>query len=211
MLDIESKNDVLMADLLPNVRQANKRKFSNARGDQRISVPQFAGATIRLRNNQMIFNEGDEVRHFYKLMAGRVRLCKVRCNGRRQIIELLIPGDIFGFEFSAEYPLIAEAAGKVVLERYPFHQIERLSEGRPDVPRYLMTLLQRNLSAVQNHMVMLGRQTAKERVAAFLASFAVRLDITRSGVIDLGVARQDVADYVGLALETVSAGAIIRH
>jgi len=162
-----------------------------------------AGATLEFANNQMIFSEGDEATHFYKVVSGRVRLCKMRFDGRRQIVDLLIPGDIFGFECGKEFTLTAEAIGRTVLERYPARQIERMGEERLEVRRQLTAMLRSNLSAVQNHMMMLGRETARERVAAFLALLAGRFGITECGILELGMGRQDIADYVGLALETV--------
>ncbi len=203
-MKLETLNSKMTAETLPTARRVDKKEISNARlGDEISWPPQVSGATIRLCAGQMIFGEGDKVKHFYRVMTGKVRLCKMRCNGRRQIIDFLIPGDLFGLEFGAEYPFNGEAIGEAVLERYSFQQIEQLSDERLDIRRHLMMLLQRNLSAIQCHMVMLGTETAKERVAAFLASFAARLDIINGGILDLGMGRQDIADYVGLALETV--------
>ncbi|MBU6444858.1 MAG: cyclic nucleotide-binding domain-containing protein [Alphaproteobacteria bacterium] len=162
-----------------------------------------AGALLRFRNNQMIFNEGDEANYFYMVVSGRVRLCKMRYDGRRQIVDLMIPGDIFGFEYGTEHTFTAEAIGKTVLDSYSCRPIERLSEERLDVRRDLMTMLHHNLSSVRNHMVLLGRETARERVATFLATLAIRFRITGRGVMDLGMGRRDIADYLGLALETV--------
>jgi CRP/FNR family nitrogen fixation transcriptional regulator len=162
-----------------------------------------AGATLEFANNQMIFSEGDEAEHFYKVVSGRVRLCKMRFDGARQIVDLLIPGDIFGLECGKEFTLTGEAIGRTVLERYAAGQIERLSDERLEVRRQLMAMLQSNLSAARNHMMMLGRETARERVAAFLVLLAGRFGITECGVLDLGMGRRDIADYVGLALETV--------
>ncbi len=185
-------------------RRSGARRHSRNGAAPAMSIPVgCSGTALQRSNGQMIFNEGDEARHYYKVVTGRVRLYKMRADGRRQIVEFLIPGDVFGLECGTEHTLIAEAIGRTALERYPYGQIERLGDEQPDVGHRMMTMLQRNLSAVRHHMVMLGQDTAKERVAAFLALLAARFGMTGSGVLDLGMGRQDIADYVGLALETV--------
>lgn len=160
-------------------------------------------STSRFGRNQTIFNEGDDARYSYKVLEGGVRLCKVRPDGRRQIAEFLLPGDMFGFEDGDEYSLTAEALCDVVVMRCPRNQVERLSEEHSDVRRTLMSLLRRELSAAQEHLVMLGRQTAKERVASFLLQLAERKDAEDGDALDLPMGRQDIADYLGLTIETV--------
>ncbi|MBU6442971.1 MAG: helix-turn-helix domain-containing protein [Alphaproteobacteria bacterium] len=172
-------------------------------GAANIGSTSPAGAPILLDNNQMIFNEGDEARYYYRVLAGWVRLYRMRCNGRRQIIELQIPGDIFGFEYGAQHTLIGEAIGRTTLERYPRQAIEQLSEQELDVRRHLVITLHRSLAAARNHVLLLGQDSAKERVAAFLATMARRFNIRQCGVLELRVGRLDIADYTGLALETV--------
>jgi len=158
----------------------------------------------RFCRNQTIFNEGDDARYSYKVVEGGVRLCKVRSDGRRQIAEFLLPGDMFGFEFGDEHSLTAEALCDVVVMRCPRNHVERLSEELPGVRHQLMSLLRRELSAAQDHLVMLGRQTAKERVASFLLLLAERRsDAGEDIALDLPMGRQDIADYLGLTIETV--------
>ena len=164
---------------------------------------QAVSTTSRFGRNQTIFNEGDDARYSYKIVEGGVRLCKVRPDGRRQIAEFLLPGDMFGFEEGDEHSLTAEALCDVVVMRCPRNQVERLSEELPDVRRTLMSLLRRELSAAQEHLVMLGRQTAKERVASFLLLLADRNDADNGDALDLPMGRQDIADYLGLTIETV--------
>ncbi len=158
---------------------------------------------LRFGRNQTIFNEGDDARYSYKIVEGGVRVCKVRPDGRRQIAEFLLPGDLFGFEAGDEHSLTAEALCNVVVMRCPRKHVERLSEEMPDVRRTLMTLLRRELSAAQDHLVMLGRQSARERIASFLLQLAERTDSGDGDALDLPMGRQDIADFLGLTIETV--------
>lgn len=167
-------------------------------------LPLDAVSTMsRFGRNQTIFNEGDDARYSYKVIEGGVRLCKVRPDGRRQIAEFLLPGDMFGFEFGSEHSLTAEALCDVIVMRCARSHVERLSEELPDVRRRLMSLLRRELSAAQDHLVMLGRQTAKERVASFLLLLAERTNADNGDALDLPMGRQDIADFLGLTIETV--------
>ncbi|MDE3115339.1 MAG: helix-turn-helix domain-containing protein [Pseudomonadota bacterium] len=158
---------------------------------------------LRFGRNQTIFNEGDDARYSYKIVEGGVRVCKMRSDGRRQIAEFLLPGDLFGFEAGDEHSLTAEALCSVVLMRCPRKHVERLSEEMPDVRRTLMTLLRRELSAAQDHLVMLGRQSARERIASFLLQLAERTESGDGNALDLPMGRQDIADFLGLTIETV--------
>ncbi len=171
--------------------------------DDALFALQSVSTTSRFGRNQTIFNEGDDARYSYKILEGGVRLCKVRSDGRRQIAEFLLPGDMFGFEVGDEHSLTAEALGDVVLMRCSRSQVERLSDESVDVRRKLMFLLRRELTAAQDHLVMLGRQTAKERVASFLLLLAERNDAEDGVALDLPMGRQDIADYLGLTIETV--------
>lgn len=157
----------------------------------------------RFTRNQTIFNEGDAAGYSYKLLEGGVRLCKVRPDGRRQIAEFLLPGDVFGLDMRAEHTLTAEALGDVVVMRCPRAQLERLSDELPSLRKTLMAMVCRELTAAQEHLVMLGRQTAKERVASFLLLIAQRRSARRREKIALPMGRQDIADYLGLTIETV--------
>lgn len=162
-----------------------------------------AGVVSRFGRNQTIFNEGDDARYSYRVVEGGVRLCKLMPDGRRQIADFMLPGDLFGFEFGDEHSLTAEALGDVVVVRCARSQMERMSDEQPLVRKQLMNHLRRELSSAQSHLVMLGRQTAKERIASFLLLLAERADAENGDLLDLPMSRQDIADYLGLTIETV--------
>ncbi|HTQ14210.1 MAG TPA: helix-turn-helix domain-containing protein [Rhizomicrobium sp.] len=160
------------------------------------------GAVIHVGRGKTIFGDGDEARYSYKLVEGAVRLSKMMLDGRRQIAEFALPGDMIGFECGETYALTAEAVTPVTLVRYQRTHIERLGDEFSDVRRELMALLRRGWTSAQAHLVMLGRQTAKERVAAFLVALANHRDAA-SEIVALPMGRQDIADYLGLTIETV--------
>jgi CRP/FNR family transcriptional regulator, nitrogen fixation regulation protein len=162
------------------------------------------GALLKIKRNAAVFNQGDPSRHVYKVISGAIRTCRVLMDGRRQIADFYLPGDFFGLEGQGEHGFTAEAVADAVVVSYPRSQIEQIAETRPAVQKLLMSMLCKGLSATQNHVVMLGRQTAQERLAWFLLSIMGRCD--DSPDLDLPMSRLDIADYLGLTIETVSRG-----
>jgi CRP-like cAMP-binding protein len=162
-----------------------------------------SGSKIRFARGETIFNEGDPAEHAYCVLSGAVRLCKHMADGRRQISQFLLPGDFFSFVEMAEHSFTAEAVADTVVGCYPQRQIERMSDERPALRRYFGSLLTRRVKDVQNHLVMLGRQTAKEKVASFLVMLIERAGVDDATHIELPMSRQDIADFVGLTIETV--------
>jgi CRP/FNR family nitrogen fixation transcriptional regulator len=160
------------------------------------------GAVVKFKRNAAVFNEGEPARHVYKVISGAVRTCRVLMDGRRQIADFYLPGDFFGLDWQSEYGFTAEAIADAVVVSYPRSQLELIAETEPGVQKLLMSLLSKGLSATQNHVVMLGRQTAQERIAWFLLRIMQRSDDNPN--LDLPMSRLDIADYLGLTIETVS-------
>ena len=173
------------------------------RDEDALAALHDVGTVSRFGRNQTIFNEGDDARYSYKVVEGGVRLCKLMPDGRRQIAEFMLQGDIFGFELGDEHSLTAEALSDVVVMRCARSQMERMSDEQPRVRKQLMTHLRRELSSAQTHLVMLGRQTAKERVSSFLLLLAEHAEADDGELVELPMSRQDIADYLGLTIETV--------
>ena len=171
--------------------------------DEDLRALQQVGMKVRYGRNETIFNDGDEATNCYKVISGAVRLCKHMTDGRRQIADFLLAGDFFGFMQFGTYKFTAEAVGDVVLMCYPQRQVARLSSSMPNLRGRLLVLLSQRLIGMQDHLVMLGRQSAKERVASFLLHIAERSDAEAGEAFDLPMSRQDIADYLGLTIETV--------
>jgi CRP/FNR family nitrogen fixation transcriptional regulator len=161
------------------------------------------GTIARFARDETIFSEGDEARYCYKVIGGAVRVSKVMLDGRRQIVDFLLADDLFAIDGDETHVLTAEAIGTVVLARYSRANLQRLSEDAPELRREILTALRRDLAAAQHHLLMLGRQSARERLASFLLLLANRRKHESGNRVDLPMSRQDMADYLGLTIETV--------
>jgi CRP/FNR family nitrogen fixation transcriptional regulator len=159
------------------------------------------GSRRSVARNEEIFAEGDPGDCWYKVIAGTVRLCKLLADGRRHIAEFYFSGDCFGLENMPARLFSAEAVSDVIVMRYPRRATERLIDESPNLARGLRDMTLRDLANAQIRMMMLGRMSAPERVATFLLDMFERRDATRT--LDLPMSRNDIADYLGLTIETV--------
>jgi CRP-like cAMP-binding protein len=129
----------------------------------------------------------------------------LRTDGRRQIIDLLLPGDFFGFTVSNEYDFSVEAVAEgTTVACYPRLHVEMLADEDPRLARELRQAAFAALSRLQTQLLIVGRITALEKVGSFLLEMAGRLS---DGAIDrvvLPISRYDIADYLALSVETVS-------
>jgi CRP/FNR family transcriptional regulator, nitrogen fixation regulation protein len=148
-----------------------------------------------------IFGEGDPTTYVYQVASGAVRSCKLLSDGRCQITAFHLPGDIFGYELSATHPTSAEAIVDTTLLTATKRSLQQAA-ANADVVRKLWDLTAAKLKHAEDHLLLLGRKTALERVAAFLVEMDCRLE--RSGDLSLPMRRRDIGDYLGLTLETVS-------
>jgi CRP-like cAMP-binding protein len=155
---------------------------------------------MRFARGQEICGEGERAEHVFRVVRGAVRGFRVLADGRRQIAEFYLPGDVFGFEAGRERRASAEALADsvVVVARRPAMG----DDGDPAMTRQLWRLAVAELRRSQDHVLTLGRRSASERVASFLVDLAER--IGEGGAVELPMSRQDIADYLGLTIETVS-------
>jgi len=159
------------------------------------------GARRSFARDEEIYAEGDRADCWFKVISGTVRTCKLMADGRRHIAEFFYTGDCFGLDGSGERIAAAEAVGDVIVMRFSRAATERLIDERPELARRLCNMTLRNLAHAQTRMLLLGRMTASERVASFLLDLAERRDACR--VLDVPMSRNDIADYLGLTIETV--------
>jgi CRP/FNR family nitrogen fixation transcriptional regulator len=169
--------------------------------DALIALERF-GTRHVFKRNEEVFAEGDGAEHWYKVVAGTVRTCRVLMDGRRHVGAFHYAGDFFGTEAPASRAMSAEAIDDVVVMRYPRKAIERVAEEDPALARRIREMAYESLAAAQDRMLLLGRKTAPERVASFLLDLAERADRQRR--IELPMTRYDIADFLGLTIETVS-------
>lgn len=160
------------------------------------------GSKRALRGGDTLFEQGDEARQLFEILEGVVKLAKLLPDGRRQVIGFLYPGQLIGLAHADSHAYTAEALGAVTVRRYDRRSFEAVVDHDRTLRRRLMSHVSAELKAAQDHLLLLGRKTALERVAAFLLTLAER---TPEGeAVDLPMSRQDIGDYLGLTLETVS-------
>jgi CRP/FNR family transcriptional regulator, nitrogen fixation regulation protein len=157
---------------------------------------------FRYTKGAEIFGQAKPADYIYQIVAGAVRSHKLLSDGRRQISAFHLPGDIFGFENGDFYRFTAEAVVETTVRLTKRQSLELLAKTDPAMVRSLLTMTTDNLQHVENQLLILGRNTSRERVAAFLLEMNSRL--TAAGVMALPMDRRDIADYLGLTLETVS-------
>jgi CRP/FNR family transcriptional regulator, nitrogen fixation regulation protein len=170
-----------------------------ARG--RFGAMEAMGSQMSFAPNEEIFGECEPAEYVYKVIKGAVRTYKILCDGRRQIGGFYLPGDIFGLEIGNEHQFSAEAIKDVTVLVVRRSAIVSLAERDCDAARELWSVTGRELNRVQEHLLLLVK-TAQQRVASFLLEMSTRLAATDA--IELPMSRQDIADYLGLTIETVS-------
>jgi CRP/FNR family transcriptional regulator, nitrogen fixation regulation protein len=158
-----------------------------------------ARPAVQFAPDSPIYDEGDDARTFYKVVSGVVRTCKLLSDGRRQIDAFHGAGDIVGLEIDGVHRMYAEAVSNCVLVPYRRQGLEAMVAADGQLAQQFFSYAMRRLARAQDHSLLLGRCTAIQRVAAFLLDHADERDI-----VELAMARQDIADYLGLTIETVS-------
>jgi CRP/FNR family transcriptional regulator, nitrogen fixation regulation protein len=157
---------------------------------------------FRYREGSEVFGEAESVDYTYQILSGAVRTFKLLPDGRRQIGAFYFPGDIFGIEDGDVHRFTAEA---VIDTRVLIAKRTRVFEETEESPvgaREILKLVARSLRHAENHLLLLGRQTSIERVAAFLVEMDRRLQSPEEMVLPM--TRRDIADYLGLTIESVS-------
>ncbi|WP_425906542.1 helix-turn-helix domain-containing protein [Nitrobacter sp. TKz-YC02] len=165
--------------------------------NQKVSLNEFT-----YKKGSEIYGEKEPADYVYQVKAGSVRSYKLLPDGRRQIGAFHLVGDIFGLENGSEHRFTAEAIVNTTVRLIKRRSLEMMAESDAMVSRNLLGMTTENLEHAENHMLLLGRKTSLERVAAFLVEMDRRL--AAAGVMPLPMSRRDIADYLGLTLETVS-------
>ncbi|NNE54120.1 MAG: helix-turn-helix domain-containing protein [Sulfitobacter sp.] len=158
-----------------------------------------------LKTGAYLFYEGDPVEWLYQVKSGVLRLTRLLENGRRQVIAFGYPGDIVGFPANGLHHTDCDALSGARLQPYRRATLEK-GDGDPALHQALLQAALREISAMQDHFMMLGRKSAIEKVASFLCVLAERVGQNAAGEtrIELPMSRADIADFLGLTTETVS-------
>jgi CRP/FNR family nitrogen fixation transcriptional regulator len=166
------------------------------------SNPIVSLSEFNYKKGSEIYGEKEPAEYVYQVQVGAVRSYKLLSDGRRQIGAFHLTGDIFGLENGSEHRFTAEAIVDTTVRLIKRRSLEMVAESDAMVARNLLSMTTTNLQHAEDHMLLLGRKTSLERVAAFLTEMDKRL--TAAGVLALPMSRRDIADYLGLTLETVS-------
>lgn len=162
---------------------------------------ELVGVPMPFDRNAEIYGEGEPADYIYKVVSGSVRAYRVLNDGRRQITAFYLPGDVFGIESGEDHGQSAEAIDRATILVVRRASVFNMAESNGDVARHLWSATAEELKRSQDHALLLIK-TAKERLAAFLLDMAAR--VAGKGFLELPMSRQDIADYLGLTIETVS-------
>jgi CRP/FNR family nitrogen fixation transcriptional regulator len=182
-------------------RSVGASRSGAVEADSLAQSMQLMGAVMAYPRNTEIFGENEPADYLYKIVSGSVRTYKILSDGRRQVGGFYLPGDIFGLEFADEHTLSAEAISDAKVLVVKRSALDALADRDASVAQQLFALTGRELHRVQDRILLLIK-SAQERVASFLLEMAQRG--SQGNTIDLPMSRQDIADYLGLTIETVS-------
>jgi CRP/FNR family nitrogen fixation transcriptional regulator len=184
---------------------ANRAPHPNSLGDLGMtsgSNPIVSLNEFTYKKGAEIYGEKEPAEYVYQVKTGAVRSYKLLTDGRRQIGAFHLVGDTFGLVNGSTHRFTAEAVVTTTLRLIKRQSLEAVAESDAIVTLNLLSMTTSNLEHAENHMLLLGRKTSMEKVAAFLLEMDARL--TATGVMALPMSRRDIADYLGLTLETVS-------
>jgi len=196
---------MLNSSLSPSVAGHRVSPVAQPLTDPFAAVTGHAGliaTEFSYRKDEEIYGEDEPAEYVYQVISGAVRSYKLLSDGRRQIGAFHLPGDVFGLESSAIHRLAAEAIIDTSVRLVKRRSLEQAASVDVQVARKLWAMTAGDLRHAEDHMLLLGRKTAMERVATFLLEMDRRLAV--AGMMALPMCRRDIGDYLGLTLETVS-------
>jgi CRP/FNR family transcriptional regulator len=178
----------------------------NALANTELAAFRRSGSRKMLTAGETLCWQGDAATHVFTLTRGVLRLSKLLSDGRRQVAGFAFPGDFLGVTMEDEHPFTAEAVGEAELCQLTHARFDAFVASHPELERRLFTAATRELSATRDQLMLLGRKTAAERLASFILQMARRTAQTAGAPMQarLPMSRMDIADYLGLRIETVS-------
>jgi CRP/FNR family transcriptional regulator len=158
------------------------------------------------RPGETIFSEGDLADDVFGLSHGVVRLYKLLPDGRRQILSFALPGEFLGMPFADRHTFSADVIGEVALCRFSRREVTKFAQSRPGIMKLMVEFTARELDMARDQLLLLGNGSAEEKVVMFLVNWRNRLPraSASSKTVPLPMRRQDIADFLGLKLETIS-------
>jgi CRP/FNR family transcriptional regulator len=161
---------------------------------------------VGFNGGHTIFSEGERADSAFGLSQGVVRLYKSPPDGRRQVVAFALPGDFLAMPLADRFSFSADAIGEVSVCRFPGEELKCLIQSSASIMRLLIEFATRELQTAQDQLSLLGNGSAEEKVAVFLVNWCDRMARVSSisQAVPLPMRRQDIADFLGLKLETVS-------
>ncbi|MCR9215376.1 MAG: helix-turn-helix domain-containing protein [Proteobacteria bacterium] len=185
---------------------AHKKAICSSLEGQALDRFRTKGRTRIIKVGEPLFFESEDIRYFYTVISGEVRLCNILEDGRRQVVGFRSCGDKVGEHFGGKYLYDAEAVCDTIVCQFPVRELEMQMQQSPEMRAKLMKIMQEEISELQQHTILLGRKTPIEKIATFLKNRASKLNLVGEENIEisLSMGRSDIADYLGLTVETVS-------
>jgi len=184
------------------------RPYSFCRCLPEEKLKYFSGISVEreFKNKQTIFLQQEEAKNLYNITKGNVKIYRLLSDGRIQIIGFLYPGDFFGSYKKGKYNYSAESIGEVRSCVFNQTSLDNYLEKNMTLAMELLHMTSHELTLAQDRMGVLGKMNANERVAQFILNISdQRARIGwQNNPVSLPMTRQDIADYLGLTLETVS-------
>ncbi|WP_031336212.1 helix-turn-helix domain-containing protein [Rhodopseudomonas sp. B29] len=193
---LRTQATTLKAPVDPSTCSPAEHFFSTS-GHAGLIVSEFS-----YKKEEEIYGEDEPSEYVYQVVSGAVRSYKLLSDGRRQIGAFYLPGDVFGLESGPAHRLTAEAIVDTTVRLIKRKTLEQAAATDVVIARSLWSMTAGELRHAEDHMLLLGRKNAMERVANFLLEMDRRLAV--AGMMALPMCRRDIGDYLGLTLETVS-------
>ena len=160
---------------------------------------------VRCEVDEVIYHNQEQAQYWYRVETGAARKCSLMTDGRRYIVDFLLPDDVFGFGVHDLHHFSTEVVSTgTTIARYPRHAAEQLAESNPQVSRWVRQKAFRSISRLQARTLILGHTSALARVSAFLLEWMDRCNQPTGATLILPMSRYDIADYLAIAVETVS-------
>lgn len=185
---------------------ARRSALCSAFDDAEIADLYARAERVQMEAGQYLYEEGDPNPYVYNVVEGLLMLERLASNGRRQIMAFVYPGDLIGLAPEDHYTVSAKCLKRAELCRFRIDALEAMFNAYPELERRLRRIATRILSHALDQVFVLGHKTAAERIAFFLLHLAERQKVAQTGrgVVDLPMTRTDIADFLGITVETAS-------
>ena len=201
--------------------EVRERSFCSALEGQEFARLAAIVSSRSYDARQTIVQEGDQAEFLLNVISGTVKIYRALPDGRMLVVGFLSEGDFMGVPAARHYTVSAEAVTPVEMCVFPRRSFDRLLNEFPTLEHRLFELATNEVAAARDHMLLLGRKTAREKVASFLVAMAAKANCAQTAMpcVRLAMTRAEIADYLGLTMETVSRtltalrneGAIVLH